>query len=375
MTSRPKNNQSASKETEPPPKQPLPIHAQARTVARTVFAILLVLLSAWVAFDFLPSLAWAVILAIATWPIYERVEGYLSKCKSPVLVPLLFTLATGAVLFTPLVLALQQLAQQSEPLTRWLTELREQGIPVPGWVGQLPIAGEYLVEWWRTNLTDPKSASAWFSGLSAEGIAGWTQALGGQLLHRLFMFFISLIALFILLRDGLWIARRVLETADRILGDPGERLASKMVDAVRSTVIGTISVAFAEGVLIGIAYFIAGLPNALLFTFLTIAFAMLPFGAWGAFTSAALVLVAQDASGLAAGGVFAWGAIVMLVGDHFVTPRLIAGVARLPFLWAFIGIFGGLQVFGLLGLFLGPIIMAALLTVWREWLVNKDQSQ
>ena len=65
----------------------------------------------------------------------------------------------------------------------------------------------------------------------------------------------------------------------------------------------------------------------------------------------------------------------MLVGDHFVTPRLIAGAARLPFLWAFIGIFGGLQVFGLLGLFLGPVIMAALLTVWREWLVNKDQSE
>lgn len=374
MTSRPQSKQVASKGTEPPSKQPLPIHAQGRTVARTVFAILLVLLAAWIALDFLPSLAWAVIIAIATWPIYERVEGYLPKEKSSVLVPLVFTLAIGALLFTPLVLALQELAGQSAPLTKWLTDLREQGIPVPGWIGQLPIAGEYLAEWWRNNLTDARAASAWFSGISAEGIAGWMQALGGQLLHRLFMFFITLIALFVLLRNGLWIANRVLETADRILGDPGERLASKMVDAVRSTVTGTISVAFTEGVLIGIGYFIAGVPNALLFTFLTMAFAMVPFGAWVAFTSAALVLIAQGANGLAVGGVFAWGALVMLTGDHFVTPRLIAGAARLPFLWAFIGIFGGLQAFGLLGLFLGPVIMAALLTVWREWLVNKNQS-
>ena len=99
MTSQPKNKQGAPK-TGPPSKQPLPIHAQARTVARTVFAILLVLLSAWVAFG-LPSLAWAVILAIATWPIYERVEGYLSKEKSPVLIPLVFTLAIGALSFYP----------------------------------------------------------------------------------------------------------------------------------------------------------------------------------------------------------------------------------------------------------------------------------
>ena len=171
MTSRPKSKQGTPK-TEPLSKQPLPIHAQARTVARTVFAILLVLLSAWVAFEFLPSLAWAVILAIAIWPIYERVEGYRSKEKSPRVGTFGVYFAIGAMLFTPLVLALQQLAGQSEPLTKWLTELREQGIPVPGWVGQLPIAGEYLVEWWRNNLTDARAASAWLSGISAGRYCG-----------------------------------------------------------------------------------------------------------------------------------------------------------------------------------------------------------
>ena len=85
------------------------------------------------------------------------------------------------------------------------------------------------------------------------------------------------------------------------------------------------------------------------------------------------MLVAEGASGRAPGEVFAWGAVVMPFGDHFVTPRLIAGGARLLFWWAFIGIFGGLQAFGLLGLFLGPVIMAALLPSGESG-QNKDQS-
>src|SRR3954471_6767898 len=94
---------------------------------------------------------------------------------------------------------------------------------------------------------------------------------------------------------------------------------------------------------------------------------ILPLGAWCAFTAAALVLLLEGGSGLAAALVFGWGALVMVIGDNFVQLGLIGGAARLPFLWALIGIVGGLETFGLVGLFLGPVIMAALLTIWREW--------
>ncbi len=141
-----------------------------------------------------------------------------------------------------------------------------------------------------------------------------------------------------------------------------------MVEATRGTVNGTILVAVGEGLLIGVGFLVAGVPTPVMFTIITIAFAMLPFGAWLAFTAAALVLVSGEGSGFAAAGVFLWGAIVMLAGDHFVWPTLVGGSARLPFLLAFVGIFGGIAAFGLFGLFLGPVIMAALLTVWREWI-------
>jgi predicted PurR-regulated permease PerM len=113
----------------------------------------------------------------------------------------------------------------------------------------------------------------------------------------------------------------------------------------------------------------------LLFALLTIAFAMVPLGAWVIFTSAALLLAVQGGSVFAATGVFLVGAVVMLIGDIFVWPKLVGNHARLPFLAALIGIFGGLQTFGLIGLFVGPMILGALWIVWRGWLLRSPASE
>ena len=91
-----------------------------------------------------------------------------------------------------------------------------------------------------------------------------------------------MLALFFLFRDGEWLGRRLLDHADRVLGVPGERLAERLVLAARGTFNGTVLVAVAEGVLIGIGYIITGVPHAVLFGAMTAAFAMLPF-AWFAF--------------------------------------------------------------------------------------------
>lgn len=349
---------------------PLPLHARARLAARTTLAVALVGLSLWIAAAFLPALIWAGIFALTTWPIYELFASRFADKTASGLAALLFTLGIGFTIFLPLALATYHVAQQSEQLLAWIAQSQENGIPVPAWAAELPIAANAITEWWRTNLADPKGAARWFKTFNAEDSAGWIRTIGGELVHRSFMFFISLIALFVLLRNGAWIARRALDTADRIFGDPGEQLASKMVLATRGTMNGTIVVAIAEGLLIGVAYALANVPNALLFTFLTIAFAMLPFGAWAAFSAAAATLLLSGGSGWAAVAVFSWGAAVMVIGDHFVWPALVGGAARLPFLFALVGVFGGLASFGLVGLFLGPVVMAALLTVWREWIMD-----
>jgi predicted PurR-regulated permease PerM len=275
---------------------PLPLHAQGRRTARVCFAVTVVALALWIARDFLAPLAWGTILAIAVWPLYARLPHSTATQRPPLIAPLLVTVLMGVTLLAPFVLATQEIARESEQIMQWITSLRDTGLPVPGWVAQLPIASEQIERWWHSNLADPQKTGSWVAALDLGSGIEWAKALGGQLLHRLLLFFIALLALFVLLRHGAWVGSRVLEAADRVLGDPGERLASKMADAARGTVTGALVVGVAEGLLIGAAYVMAGVPNPVLYALLTVGFAMVPLGAWVAFSTAALMLVLNGAA-------------------------------------------------------------------------------
>ena len=76
----------------------------------------------------------------------------------------------------------------------------------------------------------------------------------------------------------------------------------------------------------------------------------------------------------AGGGLFAYGMILTLIADNYVRPVLIGGAVKLPFIWTLLGIFGGMETFGLLGLFLGPTLMAVLMSIWRDWIADMDKS-
>ena len=166
----------------------------------------------------------------------------------------MFTLIVGLVLFLPVGLAVHQAALEGQTLIQSVAQIRENGLPVPEWLAHLPL-GEQGVRWWTTNLSDPRGASDLIDSIvDKDAQATWTRTLGGQVLHRVFLFVFALIALFVILQNGAWAGNRVLETADKLLGDPGERLASKMVETVRGTVVGTLVVALAEGLIIGAAY-------------------------------------------------------------------------------------------------------------------------
>jgi predicted PurR-regulated permease PerM len=356
-------------------RQALPVDARSRQIVRTAFALLSIALAAWVAADFIPALAWAIVIAITTWPAYARFETLIPSKTPRFIAPMLFTLIAGVVLLIPLMLALHQLAQASDVAVRWLGQLRESGVPVPPWVSQLPLTGDLVVNWWQENLSNPEAAAQWLRGVNVESLTGWTRTLGGEVLHRAMLFFLTLIALFFLYHDGASLSERALATADRFLGDPGERLASKIVDAVRGTVNGTVVIAVLEGVVIGIAYMAIGSPDALLLALLTMAFAMLPLGAEIAVTLVSLVLLVQGFGILPVLALWLFGMAVTIVGDNIVWPAMVGRSARLPFFLALIGVLGGVQTFGLIGLFIGPVIMAVLLVIWREWITPKHESR
>jgi predicted PurR-regulated permease PerM len=147
-------------------------------------------------------------------------------------------------------------------------------------------------------------------------------APGGALLHRLFLFLIALVAPLGVLRDGAWFAAHALATAGRLLGNPGERLPSKIADAIRATVNGTVAAAIVKGAVIGAANVLTGVPHPLLFTVLTMALAMVPLGAWAALTAAVVILLIHGGTCLAG-----FGTARLLTGENFIQPALI-GVPR-----------------------------------------------
>lgn len=333
-------------------------------MARLVGAALLLVLALWMIRSYLIALGWAAIIAISVWPLYRRIQARLGGSR--IAAPLLVTAGLAILLLIPVALVLTEIGREGQFAVQWLAALQQNGLPVPDWIPRLPFIGQHLDIWWRAHLAQPQAAEQVLNGIDSETVTGWSKALGGALLSHLLHAFLTFLTLFILLRGGDRIGEHVLTAIDRWFGDPGERLAESMAAAVRGTVNGTILVAVGEGILIGIGYMVAGVPNAALFAVLTTAFAMLPFGAWLAFGAAAIVLVLAGGSLIAAAAIVGWGAAVMLIGDNVVQPALIGGTVRLPFLWTLLGILGGLETFGLIGLFLGPVLMAALLTIWRQ---------
>jgi predicted PurR-regulated permease PerM len=337
-----------------------------RRYARLVVAVATPLFALWTAGDYLVAVLWALLFAVAAWPLYRRFP--LPRSGPRVLAPALFTALLAVAVLGPFLLVAIEVGRESQTVVTWIERAQQSGIPAPDWLAGIPLLGRYAEAQWQARLGSPEEAKALLDGLDRGALAGWSGALGGEVGERLLLLFVACIALFSFLRDGEALAERATAYLGRAFGRPGESFAGDLVGAVRGVVVGTILVALGEGLLIGIGYAVAGVPHAVLFGVLTAACAMLPLGAWLAFTAAALTLLATGGGVWPAAGVFGWGAAVMLVGDNFVQPALIGGAVELPVLWALVGILGGLATFGLIGLFLGPIIMAMARIMWLEWL-------
>jgi predicted PurR-regulated permease PerM len=177
----------------------------------------------------------------------------------------------------------------------------------------------------------------------------------------------TLLGIFFLLRDADSVIEQLQVGSRRAFGAPGEDIGRQIINSVRGTVNGLVLVGLGEGVLLGIGYVIAGVPDPALFGLLTALLAMVPYGATVAVVVVGGILMV---SGNAVGGlvIIVAGAIVAFIADHFIRPVLIGGATRLPFIWVLLGILGGITAWGFVGLFIGPAIMAALILLWREWI-------
>jgi predicted PurR-regulated permease PerM len=349
-----------------PAPPPAAAPASSQSLARIALATAVVAVGLWILRDFVAALVWAAVLAIAFWPVYRRLRRPTSRPIDRIVAPALATTVIGIIFIAPIVLLGVALARESHFVVEFIANARHHGIPVPGWIYQLPLIGASLAEWWRTNLGDPIAAEELIGRVNLRTLTESVREYGVEVVHRLALLLFTLLTLFFLFRDGEVLVEQLRSLGDRLIGLRGERIAGHMIAAVHGTVNGLVLVGLAEGLLLGIVYFAAGLPYPATVGAITAVAAVIPFVAPIVYTLAGLYLfIMGDTVGALI--IIVSGSVIVFIADHFVRPVLIGGAARLPFLWVLLGILGGLESFGFLGLFLGPAIMAALIALWREW--------
>ena len=332
-----------------------------------VAALLLFAAGVFTLKDFLPALAWGVVFAIALFPWYRRLARRWPRYKRALL-PGLFVAGVVLVFGVPLIMIAVPLASDAHNARDWVIQAEENGVPPPMFLANLP-DGEKLIATWQNNLGQPEQIKTLTHG-AVHNIQGngarVARKIGAATIHRLVLVGFMLLALFFLLRDADSVVDQLQVGSRRAFGAAGEDIGRQIINSVHGTVNGLVLVGLGEGILLGIVYVLTGVPHPSLFGLLTALLAMVPYGASVAVLLAGGLLMA---SGNPPGGllIIAIGLVVAFIADHFVRPALIGGATRLPFIWVLLGIIGGISAWGLVGLFVGPAIMAALILLWREW--------
>lgn len=308
---------------------------------------------------FLSSLAWAGLLAVITWPLYERLlrRGCSRVASASILVGALVISFAG-----PSAFLFDTLREELSAVQHLLGQLNQTGVAAPGWISDLPIVAEPVVEWWQEHLAVPGGLNALVSttlGDLAPQLSRTASSLGTTIMANALYLFLTLLTLFVLYVNGPAVVHYVDYAGKQLIPKHYPVLRRLLPLSVRGTALGLCSVAILEGVVLGIAYAIAGAPAPALLGVITGYMALIPGGAPLSFTLVSLLLLAQgDAT--AALGLFCWGAVELFMVDKFLRPRLIGHRVELPFLAVLFGLLGGVSTLGMLGLFVGPFLMAVL---------------
>ena len=341
-----------------------PTRLKSQRIATATLAILLGGFGIWLAATFLPAIAWAAIIAIAIEPVYARAERRWPRLKSMWL-PLIVTVLIAVLVLVPLTMGIVEAAREAKYISLWVIDARENGLPEPLWLRNMPYSDQ-LAAWWQVNLATPEGTAHQLHRFDQSLLMEKSQLLGKDILKRSIIFAFTLVALFFVLRDRATMARQFQRAAGRLFGPAGERVGFQIIRSIRGTIDGLVLVGIGEGAVMAVVYVVAGVPHPLLLGSLTAVAAMIPFGAAVLFAIASGLLVTAGSVGWAV-AVFAIGLVVVGVADHFIRPVLIGGATRLPFLLVLIGILGGVESLGLLGLFVGPATMATLILLWRDY--------
>jgi len=330
----------------------------------------LIFLSFHVLKYFIVPVVWATIIAYMTWPLYQSVQR---MCGSrPTLSATIMMILVTLVVGIPLTFAIFILQHEGRNLYYELQKQVFSGhLNVPDFIRDLPFVGKEISRSLREINEDPNSIinsiSVWI-----QGHLNYGRFLLSEISRNLIKLGFAMLSLFFFYRDGQTILNQVSKALEMVIGPRVHHYLDTISETTRAVVYGVGLTAIAQGLLAGVSYFVAGVPNPMVLTIVTFLFALIPFGPPLAYGSVALWLFSQGQT-IEAIGVMAWGVCVVSTADNVIRPLVISGATQIPFLLIMFGVLGGIASFGLIGLFIGPVILAVLLPIWREWLHETNE--
>ncbi len=317
-----------------------------------------------IAAPFLAAVLWGIALSVATWPLYARLSrslGDRGRFAAVVMVLLLVL-----VFVVPLAMVVSSLADGVAAVSALARDLTAVGVPPPPeWLRNVPVAGTGLYEGWEEVASDLPRVSQQLRPYIGP-VATWLLARGAALGLAVFELLLAVVVagiLFVRGEEGADLLRRI---AGRLGGAESTALVDLAGRTIRSVANGIVGTAVVQALLALLGFWAAAVPGANLLALavfmasvlqLPVIVVTVPVGVWALYRATGWGLF-----------LLLWGVLVVGTVDNFLRPYLISHGSRLPLMLIFVGVMGGLLAYGFLGLFLGPVILAAGWTLLEAWL-------
>ncbi len=331
--------------------------------------IALLILGYQILYEFLLTLIWAFILAYISWPLYKWLDRKIVNHAniSAAIMTTLLALTMLTILFWFLTLLQSELKDTYQRLVVYLAQDHH---PIPGFVKRIPMLGSYIQDNVNQITKDPAGLTAQMAQWSKQWLRQLAGFLGGIGRYTL-KTGVILVTVFFCYRDGHQILSQLQRGVIHFLGDHRDVYLHAIGETTKAVVYGFVLAAMVQGFLAGLGYAFAGVQAPVLLGATTAVLALVPFGATLVWIPVGISLLLENS--LWAGvGLLLWGMLVVSTIDNVIRPLVISGASRIPFLVVMFGVLGGLSAFGVIGLFLGPIVLAVLLAVWKAWLAQQQ---
>jgi len=343
-----------------------------RDLTRTTFAVLFMvgLIGAcfWILRPFIPPLIWATMIVVATWGLMIETQQRLWNRRW--LAVIAMTAALVLAFIVPFSLAISTLVANADEIAGWLRTLRKaELVELPAWIANLPLAGPKIAEAWAELATwGPEELTAKLEPY-ARGMVSWFVVEVGGFGIMALQFLLTIIIAAVLYAYGESAAVGVRQFFQRIAGARGDEVVTLAGQAIRGVALGVVVTALVQSILGALGLLAAGVPFVGMLTALMFILAVAQIGAVPVLVCAAAWLWWQDSTGWAI-GLVVWSLIVGSM-DNVLRPYLIQRGGHLPLLLVFAGVIGGLVAFGLVGIFVGPLVLAVSYRLIEAW-VNEE---